>query len=183
MEEKIPKAKAAWLGQGLKILEREGPSALSIDNVAKAIGKTKGSFYFHFKNRDQFIEDLLNYFQALFPVTPLSRNLKPEDTMAYVNRLLEQAFNVPPGLEIAIRAWSQHNEAVKAFQDRTDKNRIAFSLQNYINAGYDEDQARIRSIRAYAIYIGLQQLRSLYSPEQFKKISETVFLPLSRDVD
>ncbi len=182
-EKKVPRAKAVWLDQGLKILEQEGPSALSIDNLATAIGKTKGSFYFHFKNRDGFIMDLLDYFMSLYPITLLERSNGPEDTRTYVNTLREQAFNVPSGLEIAIRAWSQHNELVKSFQDRMDRNRLAFSHQNYINAGYDEDLARIKSYRAYAIYIGLQQLRSLHTPEQFKAISEAVFLPIGGDID
>lgn len=179
MNEKIPQAKVAWLKQGLKILEEKGPGVLSIDYVAGRIGKTKGSFYFHFKNREQYITDLLGYFERLYPFVPLEKDLGTEQRLAYVNSLRKWAFNVPPGLEIAIRAWSQHNELVKNFQDRIDQNRLDFSYRNYIQAGFDKDDARIKSYRAYAIYIGLQQIRSLHTEEEFKKISKAVFLPPS----
>jgi AcrR family transcriptional regulator len=54
-------SQGAWLEKALEILANEGEKKLSIVHLAKLMGVTKGSFYWHFKNRKDFTETLIHY--------------------------------------------------------------------------------------------------------------------------
>ena len=41
-----------WLEQGLAVLVQAGVEALTIDGMCQRLGVTKGSFYYHFQNRE-----------------------------------------------------------------------------------------------------------------------------------
>lgn len=55
------KRKQALLAEGLDILAVHGPNGLTIDALCTRLACTKGSFYHHFRNREQFVRDLLEY--------------------------------------------------------------------------------------------------------------------------
>jgi AcrR family transcriptional regulator len=48
-----------WVVFGLDALEKEGPSAIRIEELARRAGRTPGSFYAHFKSRDQLLDAML----------------------------------------------------------------------------------------------------------------------------
>ncbi len=53
-----------WLAKALDVLAEEGIGAVCIEPVAKALGVTKGSFYWHFQDRDELVERLLEYWET-----------------------------------------------------------------------------------------------------------------------
>ena len=48
-----------WIVFGLDALEKEGPSAIRIEELARRAGRTPGSFYAHFKSRDELLDAML----------------------------------------------------------------------------------------------------------------------------
>ena len=50
-----------WLTRSLDILSEEGPGELRIDTIAAKMKVTRGSFYWHFKNRADYIKNLAEY--------------------------------------------------------------------------------------------------------------------------
>ncbi len=53
-----------WLARSLVILSEGGPGELRIDNITKKMKVSKGSFYWHFKNRADYIESLAKYWDT-----------------------------------------------------------------------------------------------------------------------
>ena len=45
----------------MEVLAKEGQAKLRVDALASQLGVTKGSFYWHFKNRDDLFAHLLDY--------------------------------------------------------------------------------------------------------------------------
>ena len=43
-------SRQSWIDAGLKALVAQGPTALAAEPLARALGATKGSFYWHFKD-------------------------------------------------------------------------------------------------------------------------------------
>jgi AcrR family transcriptional regulator len=70
-------SREAWLEKALEVLSRDGESKVRIDSVCAALGVTKGSFYWHFKGRDDFLETLFDYWTERF-----NRRV-PESTKAH----------------------------------------------------------------------------------------------------
>jgi AcrR family transcriptional regulator len=54
-------AKEDWLELGARLLGDEGPAALTIERMTAAAARTRGSFYHHFKGRDDFLAALMKW--------------------------------------------------------------------------------------------------------------------------
>ena len=53
-----------WLETGLNLLGTHGEKALTIERLCKITNRSKGSFYHHFKNRDEFTVAILEHWQS-----------------------------------------------------------------------------------------------------------------------
>jgi AcrR family transcriptional regulator len=149
--------KRRWLEEGLAILEEEGAEALTIEALTGRLAITKGSFYHHFTNYQNFKEHLLIFFeeertlriihlaeQALFPHQKLERVL--------------QATLKPSHLEVAIRAWALQDAFVRDYQQRIDQQRLTYLEEvAYAQSGdrlYATQMAKV----FYSIYVGSQHI-------------------------
>lgn len=59
-------SREAWLARALEILAREGESQVRIDRLCRALGVTKGSFYWHFESRSDFMNSLFDHWSVEF---------------------------------------------------------------------------------------------------------------------
>lgn len=168
-------AKIVWLEEGLKILEKKGPGMLSIDSLALSTGKTKGSFYHHFKNRDDYIQKLLEHYEKITTLELIYEAGESNDPMTGLKKLTELSFRLSGKLELAMRAWALYDTSVKRFQERIDKRRLSFLEELYLKAGKSSRVAHTLALRDYSIYIGLQQLRAHYKNENFSETIKAVF--------
>jgi AcrR family transcriptional regulator len=50
-----------WLERALEVISREPHGKLRIHELVKDLGVTRGSFYWHFKDRDDFVRSLAEY--------------------------------------------------------------------------------------------------------------------------
>lgn len=168
--------KDLWLEEGFKILEDTGPGALTIDNLVIKTGKTKGSFYHHFKNRNEYIKALMIHYETKGTVDIFQEVDKETEEAAQVKKLTELVFQISSRLELVIRAWALYDPVVKAFQDRIDLRRLELLKNIYLASSEDASQAQIKALRNYSIYTGLQQVKHLYSGQNFKKLIRDIFV-------
>ena len=54
-------SKEQWLTKALDTLESSGVEAVKIERLAKALGISRSGFYWHFKNRQDLLEHLLDF--------------------------------------------------------------------------------------------------------------------------
>ena len=54
-------SKAQWLEQALEMLASNGVEAVKIEKLAKALGVSRSGFYWHFKNRQDLLQHLLDF--------------------------------------------------------------------------------------------------------------------------
>ena len=55
--------KEAWVAAAFRLLGRRGIAAVGVEPLAKALGVTKGSFYWHFTDRRALLQALLAYWE------------------------------------------------------------------------------------------------------------------------
>lgn len=168
--------KEIWLKKGLEILEEKGPGSLSIDNLALRTQKTKGSFYHHFKNRERYVKDLLDYYETKTFVEIFHSVKEETGQIARLKKLTELVFQISSKLELIIRAWALYEPIAKEFQDKIDQNRLEHLTTIYLSSCSDPARAKAMAYKNYAIYIGIQQLRHLDDEKRFKKMLKDIFL-------
>ena len=52
-----------WVEAGLRLLARGGVTALRVEAAARELSVTKGSFYWHFQDRDDWCAAILGYWE------------------------------------------------------------------------------------------------------------------------
>jgi AcrR family transcriptional regulator len=63
-----------WLKQALEILDNEGIHKVKVEYLARQLGVTKGSFYWHFKNHETLIREMLNYWARILTINVIERS-------------------------------------------------------------------------------------------------------------
>jgi AcrR family transcriptional regulator len=141
-----------WLDRGLKVLAESGFTALKAEPLAKAMGVSRGSFYWHFADIGTLHAAILNHWrevaaeQIIADVEAASDNTLP--------LLLRRAFGGRPALEQAVRTWATVDPLARAAVQAIDRRRLSY-VENLLRAsGLSPDVARARAQIVYWAFLG-----------------------------
>lgn len=164
-----------WLDIGLHLLGAEGEKLLTIDHLCQVANRTKGSFYHHFKNRDKFIEELLEYWQSECTDRIISTVEQLDDLNERRRQLDRLAASIDSQVEQAIRNWSGSDDRVQQALQKVDAKRINYLAKLIEELGQmDQAVALELAIIEYAIFVGLQNLFPNPDPEWMERIIHRV---------
>jgi AcrR family transcriptional regulator len=146
-----------WERAALDALERGGLSAVAVEPLARELGVTKGSFYWHFKNRGELIAATVARWERLHVDGPLEALAGVEDPRARLRELLGKAGAKPPS--IFIRMLDAVDEPlVHAAVVRAAEQRVAFMAKAFGELGLTRVKARRQALLAYSAYVGRAHL-------------------------
>src|SRR3954465_10428834 len=101
-----------WLDQGLKTLARSGFTALKAEPLARAMGVSRGSFYWHFADIGAFHAAILRRWREVAAEQIIADLEAASDTPLPL--LLGRAFGGNLRLENAVRAWAAHDPLARS---------------------------------------------------------------------
>lgn len=167
-----PLSREAWIKAASNLIAQEGVKAVAIEPLAQAMGVTKGSFYWHFDNRDALIQAALEAWEQDQSLDVVSRYAGIADPRRRLRVLLFAAFeDVENGRFFAALAVSSEDPRVQPYLRRATERRLAFGLEAFRDLGLTEAEARERALLAYAAYAGyFQLLRS--TPEAVAAVTD-----------
>ena len=142
-----------WLAAALEVLYGEGVGKVSIVRIARDLGVTSGSFYWHFEDRNDLLRSLLDFWvgsqtEAIFEKvdqfegTPSERLYKLMEILT----LGEQAR-----YDVAVRAWAGFDEMAAKIVRGTDKRRIEWLRSIFQEMGFSGNEAEMRA-RLFVYY-------------------------------
>lgn len=140
-------SKNQWLEAGLQMLSNQGVDKLSIGSLSRTVGVAKTSFYWHFKDRQDLLDHMLEYWTSEFN-TVLTDN--PDLPHLPPKQRLQTIADTVTGqdlakYELAIRAWASHDEAAMAVFDNIHSRRMAVIRQTLADAGLNEHEQESRA--------------------------------------
>ena len=111
---------------------------------------TKGSFYWHFKNRDEFLEALLHEWVNR-ETEGIIRQVdeKNGDAIAKLMYLFELAINDDGKVENAIRAWATKDVKAANILSKVDSHRLEYTRDLFLQIGFSGIDAMVRARMAY----------------------------------
>jgi AcrR family transcriptional regulator len=148
-----------WLTTGLQLLGSEGEKVLTIERLCQVTGRTKGSFYHHFKNHDEFIQSLLEYWQLEY-TNRIIMTVEQLESLSDRRRELDRlAAGIDRQIERAIRNWSGVDKRAQLVLKQVDEQRIQYLVGLVSQLGQiDEQMALEIATIEYSAFVGLQQL-------------------------
>jgi len=154
-----PLSREAWVKAATHLIAQEGVQAVAVEPLALALGVTKGSFYWHFQNRDELIHAALEAWEQDQSADVVTRYGGIEDPRRRLRVLLFAAFeDVENGRFFAALAVSSEDPRVQPYLRRASERRLAFGVAAFQALGLTEAEARERALLAYAAYAGYFQL-------------------------
>ena len=151
--------RSSWIDEGLRALGRGGPEAVRIEPLARALGVSKGGFYWHFKDRPALLEELLDTWERKM-VDEVVEHLEREggDARARLWQLFSLASTREVDslmkTELAIRDWARHDQRVAARLRRVDNRRMDYMRSLFADFCSDEDDVEARCMLALSLFVG-----------------------------
>ena len=147
-----------WTKAALLAIGEKGAKNVSVERLARELGTTKGSFYWHFKDRPALIDAALARWERDFTDLVIDQLSAIEDPRRRFRALLETTFDDAPGVVIDANLVADASDpAVGAALERAARKRLAFV--NRIFAQIGTPGGPDRALLAFSAYVGLAQLR------------------------
>lgn len=150
---------ADWEQGALDLIAEQGVSALAVEALARRLGVTKGSFYWHFSTREALLKSALerwetqdtdNVFGLVEPIAD------PRERLCELFRRSGREAKSHAIYSALLRALD--HASVQPVMERVSRRRMEFLAHAYRQIGLDRRQASHRARLAYAAYVGFLQL-------------------------
>ena len=159
-----------WIDFALKTLAREGFAALKADVLARKLGVSRGSFYWHFAELGTFHARVIEHWR-LVATEAIIAGLERYDTREQrLDMPLRGAFGHSALMEIRMRAWADENTQAARVMNDIDRRRRAYIEQLLVQAGVAPSLAATRSQLLYWAYLGVALNRSRLTGAQLDRI-------------
>jgi AcrR family transcriptional regulator len=144
-----------WVNAGLRALAKSGFTALKADTLAKALGVSRGSFYWHFADVDAFHHAVLDAWEKVATGDIIAQvESKGGNAAAQLHTLAEIVFAQTGTLDRQVRAWASQSAAAATVQARVDERRSGFTADLFGAAGFGKAEAHLRAAFLYRAVIG-----------------------------
>ena len=164
-----------WIAEAIEVLAAEGVAGLRVEVLAKRLGVTKGSFYWHFKDRQDLLTGALIVWRdgRIRDIAKQTR-AAPGEAAQRILRLIEvySASRSRKGMliELAVRDWAKRDAAVAAVVSEVDAFRFKCARELFLQCGLGVREASSRSLLLYAYVFG----QSLMVVNQFDQSIEAL---------
>ena len=160
-ESAVTLGRADWIGAALETLADDGIEAVRITLLATRLGVTRGSFYWHFKGRDDLLSALIKAWEtrntrALIEVLEASDDLIGAVLAVFEIWMKDEPF--APRLDAAMREWARRSPAVRRAVERADETRLKAIARAFERAGFAKTEAFIRARILYFTQVGYYAL-------------------------
>jgi AcrR family transcriptional regulator len=144
---------------GLRVLAETGIEAVRVEPLAKRLSVTKGSFYWHFRDREDLLVALLDAWRqkATQAVIDLVDSLSDEPEQR-IRELLGLVARTPDDrdmwVEIGFRDWARRDRRAQLAVASVDRERIGYFRRLLLELGFSEDDAEARAFLIYSYILG-----------------------------
>ena len=187
VDDNLQLTRADWLRVAIDLFVEEGVDALRVTRLAEMLGVTRGSFYWHFKNREDLLNALIIFWQQKNAASLL-------DVLVEINSLNEgvvalfacwlDPIRFDPKLDMMVRNWARTSEKVKEVVTTADIKCIDEIANFFHRMGMKKIEAMTRSRTMYFCQIGYYTLDLKESMSQrLQYLDDTLYMLIGRPID
>jgi AcrR family transcriptional regulator len=143
-----------WIAHGFDVLRQEGHEGLKADRMAKTLGISRGSFYWHFPSLSDFHTALLQAWSEQITQTVIAELQTLPDGQQQLEELITRSIQTPQDIEIAMRRWGGVDPAVASALRAVDQLRVEYLTGMFSAAGIPLQAAKSRAILMTWAFIG-----------------------------
>lgn len=145
-----------WIDAATQVLVDQGIDHVRVDVLATQLGVTRGSFYWHFRDREDLLRRVLQAWRVR-ATDALTRRLTVAqgDPKAQLRDVISlphrgRAAARAARIELAIRAWARRDAMARAALDEADASRIEYHRNIFEALGFETQEAQLRAFVLYS---------------------------------
>jgi AcrR family transcriptional regulator len=166
----------AWVDFAVTTLAREGFDVLKADVLARKLGVSRGSFYWHFSDLAAFHARVIEHWRQTTTEAIIVDIERHESRESRLDALLRRAFAHGAALEVRMRAWADVNPgAARAVAD-VDRRRREYLESLLVDVGIVRPLAAARAQLLYWTYLGAALSRTRPPAERLDPILDELKL-------
>jgi AcrR family transcriptional regulator len=175
--------RSSWIDEGLRALAAGGPDAVRVEPLARALGVTKGGFYWHFDGRRALLEEMLDAWEQV-SVDEVIERIEGEggDARAKLRRLSaiassgDEVLRIDPlRIDLAIRDWARRDQTVADRLRRVDNRRMDYMRSLFGAFCPDEADVEARCMLAFSLWIGNHFIAADHGGRSRAEVRELTF--------
>ncbi|NQZ09385.1 MAG: TetR/AcrR family transcriptional regulator [Algicola sp.] len=145
-----------WIKLGLKTLKNEGLAKFGVEALARKAGVTKGSFYWHFKDRDDYFKQIVDYWltRQLQIIQHFSQQADDVEPKQQLYNVMHYILNKNTDEDTAMRSWVMHYDYATKAVKKVDKMRLEYLIRLFKEMGYNKDESKLRAQMLYFYQVG-----------------------------
>ena len=140
-------SKSEWLERGLEILEKEGADGVRIERLARDLGTSRSGFYWHFRDRAELHEALLDYwsheFSGIVTENPELGKGPPKERLRKAMEMILKFRLIR--FELAMRAWAKVDPVVEKRLKKVYNQRDRFVRGLFAEMGFEGADLEMRT--------------------------------------
>ncbi|WP_371325044.1 TetR/AcrR family transcriptional regulator [Dechloromonas sp. ZY10] len=176
-------APESWVDAAIDVLASAGIAGLRVEVLAKRCGVTKGSFYWHFRDRQALLDAVLERWREgrIRDIEKTTAGL-PGAEIEQLHHVIEvygaNRNRKGMAIELAVRDWARHDAQAAAVVEAVDLYRLECTQRLFIAKGMSAADAKSRSLLLYACVFGLSLMHydtfDSNLPELKRRIAERI---------
>lgn len=169
-----------WINAATKVLATSGIDMVRVDNLAKKLKITRGSFYYHFDSRKDLLQAILDSWRLKATEAVIeSLKQKSHDSKEQLMELMSLPLKgdkaqEAASIEISLRAWGRRDDIARAAVDEVDSYRISFIESLFADMGHSSRQANDLAHLVYAFLIATSLVDPCATEQTRKERTERI---------
>lgn len=181
-----PLTPESWIDAATEVLVDHGIDSVRVDVLATRLAVTRGSFYHHFRDREELLRRVLQAWREA-TTEQLTRRLETAgaDAVAQLRDVISLPFRGRSAvraarIELAIRAWARRDAMARQVVDEGDARRIGYIAQIFSALGFAIHEARGRAFLLYSYVVAESQMANQGPPAARRALAERLLLTTLR---
>ncbi len=148
-----------WAQAALDMIAEQGVAAVAVEPLARRLGVTKGSFYWHFPSREALLQAALERWESVEQEAVFGTLERVPDARARLRSLFQMvAHEYQSHVIYSALLKALDHPAVQPVIDRVSKRRLDYLAASFRQTGLGREDALHRARLTYAAYVGFLQL-------------------------
>jgi AcrR family transcriptional regulator len=159
-----------WLEGALEALAAKGPQVLTVEKLCHELGVSRGSFYWHFKDRADFVRRLAKFWEMRFTqsireTVAIEPNGPAERLMLLIETIQDLDVN---RFDMPVRAWAIKEPLAEEIVKRVDNTRYQYVRSQFKELGFSGDELEMRT-RTFVVFHSMQDMFTLQESAAARK--------------
>ena len=156
---RAPLDRSGWIEAAIDVLAEQGVQGMRIEALAKTCGVTKGSFYWHFRDRQDLFRAVLETWRDgrirdIDKQTVATSGQERAQLLHLIDVYGATRNRKGISIELAVREWARRDADAASVVEEVDNWRLECTRKLFVARGLSENEAKSRSLLLYAYVFG-----------------------------